>query len=74
MFAEFKKCRTFASLLKRKSTGVKLSWFRASALQAEGRRFESVNAHYKTESYEEIREAFFISYRFYTNFLYPFAL
>ena len=45
-----------------------------SILQAEGRRFESVNAHYKTESYEEIREAFFISYRFYTNFLYPFAL
>ena len=32
--------------------------------KAEGRRFESVNAHYKTESYEEIREAFFISYIF----------
>ena len=28
----------------------------------------------KRKSYEEIRETFFISYRFYTNFLYPFAL
>ena len=28
----------------------------------------------KWKSCEEVREAFFISYRFYTNFLYPFAL
>ena len=40
-----KKSRTFASLLKTRTSGVQLSWFRASALQAEGRRFESVNAH-----------------------------
>ena len=28
----------------------------------------------KWKSYEEVREAFFISYRFYTNFLCPFGL
>ena len=28
----------------------------------------------KKKSCEAIRETFFISYRFYTNFLYPFAL
>ena len=45
MFASSEKSRTFASLLKQETSGVQLSWFRASALQAEGRRFESVNAH-----------------------------
>ena len=39
--------RTFATANENKTSGVQLSWFRASALQAEGRRFESVNAHFK---------------------------
>ena len=30
------------------------SWFRASALQAEGRRFESVNAHFKLRNFAEL--------------------
>ena len=38
------KDRTFASLL-RGTRGASLSWFRASALQAEGRGFESLSAH-----------------------------
>ncbi len=38
---------------------IRTSWFRASALQAEGRRFESVNAH-KTKSYRNVA-LFFIA-------------
>ena len=69
MFADFKKCRTFASLLKRKCKGVQLSWFRASALQAEGRRFESVNAHYQKES---LTKKFVRLFLFLTSFIQTF--
>ena len=46
-FGNFKISVLFASLLKRSVQAFSSSWFRASALQAEGRRFESVNAPHK---------------------------
>ena len=59
-FAGMKKRRTFASLLRTRASGVQLSWFRASALQAEGRRFESVNAHRRWFSFRG--SSFFVWY------------
>ncbi len=111
MFAEFKKWRTFASLLKRKrgalssagsehlpykqrvggsnpstptqkrNTSGSLTRAFSSAgsehlpLHAEGRGFESLNAHDQIgKSYEEIRETFFISYLFYYKLSLSFCL
>ncbi len=69
MFAEFKKCRTFASLLKRSSAGSEHLPYK----QRVGGSNPSTPTP-KRKSYEEIRETFFISYLFYTNFLSPFIL
>ena len=45
---------------------VQLSWFRASALQAEGRRFESVNAHKKMTNL--ISQSFFVYIPFFSAY------
>ena len=71
-FAEFKNCTTFASAIKqygRLAQLVQSIWFtpRGSGVRIPQRP-------QKWKSCEEVREAFFISYRFYTNFLCPFGL
>ena len=42
-----KTVHIFAEIYLQSPLVLKLSWFRASALQAEGRRFEPVNPHNK---------------------------
>ena len=44
-----KTVHIFAEIYLQSPLVLKLSWFRASALQAEGRRFEPVNPHNKTQ-------------------------
>ena len=71
MFAELKKVRTFATANEKQhrqnlkvlnvfqceKRAFSSSWFRASALQAEGRRFESVNAHHLLRPVAQLNRA-----------------
>ena len=80
MLADSEKSATFASQLRKTtSQGSKIRAFSSAGSEhlPYKQRVGGSNPSTPTpkrKSYEEIRETFFISYLFYTNFLSPFIL